>query len=198
MSSSELIHDFHQSISLKFPYVKSENWEKLERISIVQSLQKNEKLFHSETPLDYGVFVADGWLKLFYIDEKGNERISGFCTKNEYIDNWNDIHQQSPLPYSISALTAATVIKYPLQKMVDTFKNEPDLLQLCIDLSQEMIRKKREHYEILTLKSPLDRYMYVLENRKYWLQNISLTDLAKYLHISRETLSRVRNDQLTK
>ena len=139
----------------------------------------------------------EGQLKLYYINESGIERISTFCTDNEYMDNWSDVHQQSPLPYSISALTDTILIKYPLRDMVRIFKKEPDLLQLCIDLSQEIIQKKQEHYRILTLKSPMERYGHLMENQKGWIQTFSLTELAKYLHMSRETLSRARTACLT-
>ncbi|KAB7530268.1 cyclic nucleotide-binding domain-containing protein [Flagellimonas olearia] len=192
MYDPKVIHDFHQKIAFKYPYVKKESWLKLEEISIVQTLKRDEVLCREGEKLNHGIFVVKGQLKLFHINESGIERISTFCTDNEYMDNWSDIHQQSPLPYSISALTDTLLIKYPLREMTTIFKKESDLLQLCIDLSQAIIQKKQEHYRILTLKSPIERYGLLLENRKEWVQAFSLTNLAKYLHISRETLSRTR------
>lgn len=97
------------------------------------------------------------------------------------------------LPYSISALTPSTIILYPLEKMVKIFKQEPDLLQLCVDLSQQIIQKKQEHNNILTLTTPLERYSYLLKHRNKWISDISVTNIAQYLHLSRETVSRVRN-----
>ena len=188
-----IIKEFHSILTKKYPYVKQENWLKLQDISIVKYIGKNELLFRAGDYLNYGIFVVEGCLKLFYLDENGLERISTFTTKHEYMDNWNDIHQNSPLPYSISALSASTIILYPLEKMVEIFKQEADLLQLCVDLSQQIIQKKQEHYTILTLKTPLERYSYLLKHRNKWISDISVTNIAQYLHLSRETVSRVRN-----
>jgi len=193
MDDSKVLDDFYQKLSEKFPYVTSWSWEKLREISVVKYLEKDDIFLRHGERLHFGIFVVTGWLKLYYLDEKGDERISAFCESLEYIDNWNSIHQQQALPYSVSAITSSTIILYPLEKMVKIFSNEPDLLQLCVDLSQEMIRKKQEHYEILTLRSPEERYLHLLESKKNWLQEISLTNLAKFLHVSREALSRARN-----
>ena len=193
MDDSKVLDDFYQKLSEKFPYVTSRSWEKLREISVVKYLEKDDIFLRHGERLHFGIFVVTGWLKLYYLDEKGDERISAFCESLEYIDNWNSIHQQQALPYSVSAITSSTIILYPLEKMVKIFSNEPDLLQLCVDLSQEMIRKKQEHYEILTLRSPEERYLHLLESKKNWLQEISLTNLAKFLHVSREALSRARN-----
>lgn len=193
MDDSKVLDDFYQKLSEKFPYVTSRSWEKLREISVVKYLEKDDIFLRHGERLHFGIFVVTGWLKLYYLDEKGDERISAFCESLEYIDNWNSIHQHQALPYSVSAITSSAIILYPLEKMVKIFSNEPDLLQLCVDLSQEMIRKKQEHYEILTLRSPEERYLHLLESKKNWLQEISLTNLAKFLHVSREALSRARN-----
>lgn len=192
-SNQNIIREFHSILAMKYPYVNHENWLKIQDISIVKNIGKNELIFRTGDYLDYGIFVVEGCLKLFYLDESGFERISTFMTKHEYMDNWNDIHQNRPLPYSISALTPSTIILYPLEKMVEIFKQEADLLQLCVDLSQQIIQKKQEHYTVLTLKTPLERYSYLLKQRNEWISDISVTNIAQYLHLSRETVSRVRN-----
>lgn len=192
-SNQNIIKEFHRMLAMKYPYVKRENWLKLENISIVKTTEENELIFRTGEYLNYGVFVVEGCLKLFYVGENGLERILTFTTEYEYIDNWNDIHQKKTLPYSISALTPSTIILYPLEKMVKIFKQEPDLLQLCVDLSQQIIQKKQEHNNILTLTTPLERYSYLLKHRNKWISDISVTNIAQYLHLSRETVSRVRN-----
>jgi len=196
-TNQNIIRVFHRMLAMKYPYVKRINWLKLENISIVKTIEKNELIFRAGEYLNYGIFVIEGCLKLYYFDENGLERISTFTTEHEYIDNWDDIHQKKPLPYSISALTPSIIILYPLEKMVEIFKQEPDLLQLCVDLSQQIIQKKQEHNNILTLTTPLERYTYLLKHRNKWISDISVTNIAQYLHLSRETVSRVRNKIVT-
>lgn len=196
MEKQQTIASFYEILQLKYPYVLSENWEKLKEISEIRHLHKNELFISMGERLRYGIFVVNGCLKLSYMDEHGQERIAAFNTETEYVDNWNDIHQQTTLPYSIYANIPSTILLCPLEKMTKIFKKESDLLQLCIDLSQSMIKKKEEHYSILTLKTPIERYKYILKNRKELVNNLSITDLAKYLHLSRETLSRVRKNFL--
>lgn len=191
-----LIQDFHKQLSEKFPHVKPGSWAALAEIAFIKYLKKDETFMNYGERSNAGIFVVSGYLKLSHSDENGNERISAFCRNTDYIDNWNAIHQQRPLPYTIAAIAPTVLLLYPLEKMIRIFNESPDLLQLCILLSQEMIRLKNEHYQILSLASPEEKYRYLLDKHRSYLQEISTTDLAKFLHISREALSRAKSKVL--
>lgn len=188
-----VIQDFHKQLSEKYPHVKPESWAALAGIASIKYLKKDETFINYGGRLHAGVFVLSGYLKLSHSDENGNERISAFCRNTDYIDNWNAIHQQQPLSYTIAAIAPTVLLLYPLEKMIRIFNERPDLLQLCILLSQEMIRLKNEHYQILSLASPEEKYRYLLHKHRNYLQDISTTDLARFLHISREALSRAKS-----
>ncbi len=51
---------------------------------------------------------------------------------------------------------------------------------------------QREHVNLLLKYNPQERYKYLLENSPIRISRISVTHLAQYLGISRETLSRMR------
>jgi hypothetical protein len=59
-------------------------------------------------------------------------------------------------------------------------------------LYQELLEQQSEHQHILSLKSPVRRYRYLLERRPVIIQKTTLTNVARYLYVSREALSRAR------
>jgi hypothetical protein len=55
------------------------------------------------------------------------------------------------------------------------------------------MQQHEEHLKILSLSNPIARYQYIMKNHPKLIQKVTMTDLAKYLYVSREALSRARN-----
>ena len=59
-------------------------------------------------------------------------------------------------------------------------------------LVEGMLMRQETQVHLFRLQSPAERYRYVADHSPALLQRVTLTNLASYLGVSRETLSRIR------
>ena len=100
--------------------------------------------------------------------------------------------KKAPSAVSITALEDAVILSINIKKLQPLYDLHINLLHVNLELFREISEQQSEHQHILSLKSPLGRYRYLLERRPVIIQKISLTNIARYLYISREALSRAR------
>jgi len=66
------------------------------------------------------------------------------------------------------------------------------LAAVNLSIYQELAEKSFEHQYILSLKSPVKRHKFLLEKRPLIIKKKSLTNIARYLYVSHEAISRAR------
>ena len=59
-------------------------------------------------------------------------------------------------------------------------------------LALNMLVASEEHSDMFKISTPTERYRYIEKNNPQLLQRISLSQIATYLGVTRETLSRIR------
>jgi CRP-like cAMP-binding protein len=136
------------------------------------------------------VFVVAGHFKHSYIQEDGAEKIFSFGFAGDYlIEPFKKGAGDLPVETIFQAMSDAELLVFDLHnKAASSYLS----LQVGLDISNFAMKQLAEHLYILGLRSPYDRYKYLLEHKPQILKNIALTEVSKYLHTSREALSRAR------
>ncbi|MET0243259.1 MAG: hypothetical protein ABW174_07315 [Flavitalea sp.] len=86
----------------------------------------------------------------------------------------------------------SVILRFNINKVRPLYHLHSSILHVNIKVYQEIMDEQAEHQYILSLKSPLERYRFLIRHRPSIIQKISLTNLARYLFTSREALSRAR------
>jgi CRP-like cAMP-binding protein len=126
------------------------------------------------------------------VDEDSQEKIIKFAFADDFLANCESYNKKAPSAVSIVALEDAVILRINIKKMQPLYNLHMNLLHVNLQLYQEISEQQSEHQYLLSLKSPLQRYRYLMERRPAIIQKISLTNIARYLYISREALSRAR------
>jgi len=140
----------------------------------------------------YSAFVISGTFKFSILDEESNEKIIKFGFPNDFLANCESYNKKAPSAVSINALEDAVILKINIKKLQPLYDLHLNLLHVTLDIYRELSEQQSEHQHILSLKSPRGRYRYLLERRPLIIQKITLTNIARYLYVSREALSRAR------
>jgi CRP-like cAMP-binding protein len=77
------------------------------------------------------------------------------------------------------------------------FDDRIELMEAAMRFFQETLFEEEALTETLRNLSAEERYQYVLDNQPHMLQKVPLTQLASWLGVSRESLSRIRNKLAT-
>lgn len=184
--------DWYQALKKKYPVVTDAEWALLHRLAAVKHIRKGDTFLRYGKIARYSAFVISGMFKFSILDEEGNEKIIKFGFANDFLANCESYNKRAPSAVSITALEDALVLRINIKKLQPLYDLHMNLLHVNLELYRELSEQQSEHQHILSLKSPVGRYRYLLERRPAIIQKITLTNIARYLYISREALSRAR------
>ncbi len=153
---------------------------------------KNEILVESGQVCPTLFFVVKGGLKTSFYDSKGQETIRYVAFENQFISSLYSFIKQTPSNEYISAIEPSELLvithvdfKYSLSK-ISLFKD------FYIRMLEGTYLNNHWRIETFLRLDAKQRYQYVLANNKQLVQRLSNKDLAGFLGITQESLSRIK------
>ncbi|MFC0513417.1 Crp/Fnr family transcriptional regulator [Mucilaginibacter angelicae] len=183
---------WYGQLKKKHPIVTDQEWQLLDSMAVVKHIKKGDSFLKYGKVARFSAFVISGLFKFSIQDDDGNEKIIKFGFPDDFLANCESYNKKAPSAVSITALEDAVILRINIKKLQPLYDLHMNLLHVNLQLYQEILEQQSEHEYILSLKSPVRRYRYLLERRPAIIQKISLTNIARYLYISREALSRAR------
>src|SRR5690625_474742 len=162
------------------------------------SFFRTKDLKKSEVWVDYNTvcreiaFIKKGLLKTSYFDERGLEITSCFCTPNSMASSFKSFLNQSPSQLAIHALEETSVLTIHHGKLHKLFQEIPVWERLFRIIMEKEYEKLWDYTEGMKTELAKERYQKLLDEQPEVIQKAPVQDIATYLGITRETLSRIR------
>ena len=137
-----------------------------------------------------GFFVLEGCIRTFYIID-GEEKTTEFYTEMEGITPSCVLSKQAS-EYFISCVEDSILTVSNPDIEAEVFKKFPKFETLCRILSEQLLAKSQNSFDAFKTSSPEKRYLNLLQNRPDLLQRVPQHQLASYLGIKPQSLSRMR------
>lgn len=152
---------------------------------------KDDFLLKQDTTEKYLYFIETGLLcGIIFKPEK--TLINWFATENEFVTSLYSFITQKPSFESIVALEDSELYKIRHDDLQKIFLEIPAFERLGRILTEQYYVQLEERTLSFQYQSARQRYDNFVQSYPSLLQRISLGQLASYLGISQETLSRVR------
>ena len=138
-------------------------------------------------------FVIDGVLKRVVSNPEGKEMILRFAREDDMETSYAAWRLRTPAPYSIRAVTKARVAKLPLPQWAAFLDRRPELKE---DFEYEVMFLMSEvmaHTITLHLLDAPGRVHRFLRKHADLAERVPKKELASYLNLSAETLSRLKH-----
>lgn len=136
-------------------------------------------------------FVLEGCLRSYYLIE-GEEKTTAFYTESESVSPLCVVNKTAS-EYFISCVEDSIVaVSNPYMEKI-AFDKFPRFETLCRLLSEELLANKQASFDTFKNSSPEQRYLDLVENRPDLIQRVPQHQLASYLGITPESLSRIRS-----
>lgn len=123
----------------------------------------------------------------------GEEKTTAFYTENQSAINFNSLVNKSPASINFICTETTTVAIVNADKETALYKKHPRFESFCRSGMEQMMGASQEQVsELITLK-PETRYKKLLQERPDLLNRVPQYQIASFLGISPEALSRMRN-----
>jgi CRP-like cAMP-binding protein len=171
-----------------------------EEIEVIKRRFSSRKIKRRQTILQEGqickhyTFVAEGCFKMYGIDDKGYEHNIQFAAKNDWIADIGSFHSQKPSKLYIEAIEASEIIQIEQQDLYFLYLNIPKLDRIFKVIIENKFVELQNRV-LQTFSSTAEtRYLSFLEQYPHLSNRLPNTQIASYLGITPEFLSKIRKD----
>lgn len=159
-------------------------------LDIFRSEKKGTVLLKEGQKSKDGYFVLKGCIRTYYIID-GVEKTTAFYTEMEGLTP-HCVINKVPSEYFISC-TEDTILTVANPDMeAEIFSKFPKFETLCRILTEELLAKQQINFDEFKTSSPEQRYLNLLQKRPDLIQRVPQHQLASYLGIKPQSLSRLR------
>lgn len=184
--------DWSIPLRKKYPIVTDEEWQLLDKLTTPRLIKKGEHFLDYGKIARYGAFVISGKFAFSILNDEGNENIVRFAFDDDFLANCESYYRNSASAVKITALEDSVIRKVNIKKLQPLYDLHMCIADINLKIYQEITENNFEHQYILSLKSPAKRYKFLMEKRPEIIRKISIKNIAKYLYVSREAISRAR------
>lgn len=161
--------------------------EQLEKISI-----HKKELLLTEGQMDHYVyFVEKGIIKSVILRE-GREFIIFFALETEMPLSSPNLTSIQHSDYTLEAVEDCILWRIPRKDLASLFEQSLELANWGRVLVEEWFTESCSYFTSMYWMSKREQYLYILEKTPKLAQRLSLKDLAAWLDITPQSLSRIR------
>ncbi len=159
-------------------------------LDLFRSVKKGTILLKEGQRSQEEYFILKGCIRKYYIIN-GEEKTTGFFTEMEVLTP-HCVINKTPSEYFISSVedTILTVTNPDMGGEINT--KFPKFEIMCKILSEELLAKEQINFDEFKTSSPEQRYLNLLQKRPDLIQRVPQHQLASYLGIKPQSLSRLR------
>jgi CRP-like cAMP-binding protein len=135
-------------------------------------------------------FIIKGCIRSFYIKD-GEEKTTEFYTEEQAITP-SVFGKKIPSKYYIECIEDTIAGVGTPEQEIEMYQKFPELESLNRALGEAIMAKQQDTFAEFKMASPEERYLYFLKNRPDLLQRVAQHQIASYLGMKPESLSRIR------
>ena len=182
MNSSEI----QKTLKPYFPTLEEESLNAFLKHGSYFKASKGTKLIVEGKRHLYCYFILKGGVKSYYSADS-KEACMWFSFKKEAIGTIST-YQGFPSKETVELLEDSELIRFEIEKLKTLSRRDLSISNLLTDLVIGHALTIEQHLYQIQFMSGEDRYKALIETTPELLQKVSLTDIASYLGISRESL----------
>lgn len=159
-------------------------------------LKKKDYFCSIGEPCPYLAYVFKGGFKYTHDNSKGKECVLSFALEQELIGGYTAAQNESKAIYCIQAIEDSIIYQLPIKdvnRLLPSICTSKDLRMLIAELLAFELTKRMIS---IVCDTPEERYLKLLKQAPTILNRTSLRNVASYLNITPEALSRMRTRML--
>lgn len=155
--------------------------------------KKNELLLDQGTVSDKLFFIVKGCLRLYYVNQDHGLSTRFMAFENTFLTSIVSFISREPAPEYIQAVETSELLVISHQDFCHLRETIPAWDKVYIYILEYGLTVVNSRLNSLLTQNAAERYRSLLKNNPELVQRLSNANLAAYLNISPETLSRLKS-----
>jgi len=174
----------------KYITITEEEKNAILSLDLFHSVKKGTILLKEGEKSKASYFILKGCIRTYYVLD-GEEKTTDFYTEMEALSP-PCVISKTPSDYYISCVEDCILTISTADMEAEVNSKFPKFETMCRILSEELLAKQRRDFDGFKTSSPEQRYLNLLQNRPDLIRRIPQHQLASYLGIKPQSLSRLR------
>ena len=184
-----LVDHFQQYIPLN-----EEEKKLLESRIMTKKIKRRQMILQAGFVCKHYTFVVEGCFKMYGMDDKGYEHNIQFAAEGDWIADIGSFHSQKPSHLFIEAIEPSEIIQIEQQDLYFLYINIPKLDRIFKVIIENKFVELQNRVLQTFSSTAQERYLSFLEQYPRLSNRIPNTQIASYLGITPEFLSKIRKN----
>lgn len=158
-----------------------------------RKIKKNQFLLQQGEIARFDSYVNKGCLKSSFIDKKGEEHIVQFAIEDCWITDYESLINRTPARLEVLALEDSELLQIDNNSYELLFDSYPGFERICRKKTQRSLASLYRCLISFMSSSAEERYLEFIRQHPGFVNRIPQYQIASYLGITPEYLSRIRN-----
>lgn len=188
MNIEKLLTHFNSYIPLN-----EEEKNELQKRVIERYVKRKQFILQKNDVCNNYSFIVSGLFKMYTVDKNGIEHNLHFALENEWICDISSFHFKKPSQLYIEAIEPSVILQIDNSNLKYLFTHYPKLDRIFRVLIENKFMDLENRILQSISSTAEDRYQFFIEQFPNLSNRIPNTQIASYLGITPEFLSKIRN-----
>lgn len=163
----------------------------IKSIGQVKELRKNEFFFRQGNIYKHLGYIESGAVRYLSYTSEGKDQIVGYSFENDFVSDYGTFMQNKPTVVDVQAIKNSTVWIITQDELMSFFQNHAQD-NFRSKLAEIFLGDVYNRMLSLYCDTPKERYVKLITKYPEILNQVSLKEIASFIKITPETLSRIR------
>jgi CRP-like cAMP-binding protein len=187
-----MFEQIDQSVS-RYIQLTEEEREIFHSLLKLKKVRKKTFLLQEGEVCDFEAFILKGCIRSYYLNKEGTETILLFAVEGWWVSDLSSFSEQAPSNMFIETVEDCELLMIDYKNKMQLFEKVPKFEKFFRILVQRSLGVLQQRFYASISQTAEERYLAFTEKYPHIVQRVPQHQIARYIGVSPEFLSKVRS-----